>query len=175
MSTHRRWLLLVAGAATIGSAFGETPELGEPLDPDAVAAVDFTVLPDGNGLPPGAGTAVEGAAVYRSHCLACHGESGEGGVNDALAGGHGSLTGPSPTKTVGSFWPYATTVFDYVRRAMPFQSPGTLTNDEIYAVTAYVLYLNGIVGEDQEMNAESLPVVAMPNRDNFVWGYPPAQ
>ena len=140
----------------------EPPELGVPLDPGQVAAVDFTVLPDGDGLPPGSGTAREGAA-----------EDGSGGVNDALVGGLGSLATANPAKTIGSYWPYATTVFDYIRRAMPMQAPGTLGDDEVYAVTAYLLYLNGIVEEDDTMNRDTLPRVEMPNRDGFLPGWQP--
>jgi cytochrome c len=149
------------------------PGLGQELTAVELAAVDFTIMPDGDGLPPGSGNAVSGRDIYNQNCLACHGENGTGGVNDVLAGGHGSLTGSQPQKTVGSYWPYATTVFDYVRRAMPFQSPGSLSSDELYAVTAYLLFVNDIIAEDAEMSAESLPQVKMPNRDNFVWGYTP--
>ena len=144
-----------------------------PLDAEALAALDYTVLPDGDGLPPGAGTARAGADVFRQHCIACHGADGEGAVNDALVGGQGSLASDSPQKTVGSFWPYATTVFDYIRRAMPYQAPGTLDDDEIYAVTAYVLYLNGIVSEDDRIDQKTLPLVKMPNREGFTRAWPP--
>jgi len=113
--------------------------------------------------------------VYQQYCFACHGERGSNGVNDALAGGHGSLTSDQPQKTVGSYWPYATTVFDYVRRAMPLTSPGLLSNDELYAVTAYLLFINDIVDESHEIDAESLPAVKMPNRDNFTWDYAQAE
>ena len=167
--------LIVVGAllATCVGLAQESPGLGKPVDDETLVAIDYTILPDGDGLPEGAGTAIQGAVVYQQNCLACHGERGSGGINDALAGGHGSLTSQRPQKTVGSFWPYATTVFDYVRRAMPLQSPGTLSNDETYAVTAYILFLNGIVAEDEEMNAKSLALVKMPNRDGFVWAYQP--
>lgn len=151
----------------------EGPGLGEELTAEEVAAIDFTIMADGDGLPEGAGNAVSGRDIYNRNCLACHGENGSGGVNDVLAGGLGSLTGPRPQKTVGSYWPYATTIFDYVRRAMPFQTPGSLSNDEIYAITAYLLFINGVIAEDSEINAESLPQVKMPNRGNFVWGYTP--
>jgi len=150
-----------------------SPGLGEPLTADAVAAIDFVVMPDGDGLPAGSGTARAGAALYQQHCLACHGEGGRDGVSDALAGGHGTIDGPVPDKTVGSYWPYATTLFDYIRRAMPYVSPGSLDADEVYALTAYVLYLNDIVGESDEISQETLPAVRMPNRDNFVWVYEP--
>ena len=166
MSTSRRLMLL--GLWLAGGAFAESPGLGVPLSADEVAAIDFTVLPDGSGLPDGAGSAAEGAGIYRQHCLACHGEEGTGGINDALAGGHGSLATESAVKTVGSYWPYATTVFDYIRRAMPLQNPGIFDNDELYALTAYLLYINDIVAEDERLDAESLPLVKMPNRDGFV-------
>ena len=150
----------------------ESPELGEDVAATELAALDYVILPNGDGLPEGSGTAAEGAAVYQQYCFACHGEKGTGGSNDALSGGHGSLSSERPQKTVGSFWPYATTVFDYIRRAMPHQSPGILSHDELYAVTAYILFVNGIVGEDDDIDADTLPTVKMPNRDNFVWDYP---
>jgi len=149
----------------------DNPQLGEVVSPADLVIVDNTIMPDGDGLPDGSGTAAAGAMVYRQNCLACHGAGGKDGVNDVLVGGHGSLTTDRPQKTVGSYWPYATTLFDYVRRAMPFQSPGSLSNDDVYAVTAYILYLNDIVGENEEMNSYTLPAVRMPNRDNFVWAY----
>jgi cytochrome c len=170
----RKCLPVILGSLLAGFAMAqETPQLGEPVDADALAAIDYTVLPDGDGLPEGSGTAVEGAAVFRQYCIACHGEGGAGGINDTLVGGHDSLAGDRPQKTVGSYWPYATTLFDYVRRAMPLQAPGTLTNDEIYAVSAYLLHLNGIIAEDVPMTAETLPRVKMPNRDGFSWAYSP--
>ena len=151
----------------------ESPELGVAVGDDELAKADFTIMPDGDGLPDGSGNALTGAEIYRQQCLACHGEGGTGGINDVLVGGHGSLTTERPVKTIGSYWPYATTVFDYIRRAMPYQSPGVLSNSEIYALTAYLLYLNGIVEEDAELSAETLSGVEMPNRDNFVWAYSP--
>lgn len=172
MSMRKLTMLIIAGFCGVGVVLAdEGPGLGEELAADELAAVDFTIMPDGDGLPVGSGNAVKGRAVYNMNCLACHGENGSGGVNDVLSGGHGSLTGPKPQKTVGSFWPQATTIFDYVRRAMPFQTPGSLSNDEIYAVTAYLLFVNDIIVEDAEMDAESLPQVKMPNGGNFVWGY----
>ena len=145
------------------------PQLGRPLTDAEVVAVDFSVMPDGAGLPPGSGDAVQGELVYRQHCLACHGERGRDGINDRLAGGAGSLTSAAPVKTVGSYWPYATTLFDYIRRAMPYQSPGVLTDDQLYAVTAYVLHLNDILARDEVLDAERLPALEMPNRGGFVW------
>lgn len=157
----------------VTAAAQESPGLGEPVSAVEIEALDYAVLPDGDGLPDGAGTAKQGATVYQTHCLACHGAEGQEGINDRLAGGHGSLTTAKPVKTVGSFWPYATTVFDYVRRAMPYQTPGVLSNDELYSVTAYLLFVNDIVDEDAVMNAQTLRDVRMPNRDNFVWDYMP--
>jgi cytochrome c len=153
----------------------ELPSLGEPVSTEELARIDYTVMSDGAGLPDGSGDALTGGEIYRRSCLTCHGEKGTGGVNDDLVGGHGSLTTEKPVKTVGSYWPYATTLFDYIRRAMPYQSPGNLSNDELYAVTAYVLYLNGIIDERDKMNADTLAVVEMPNRDNFVWAYTPGE
>ena len=163
------WLCLVAAPLSAD----EGPGLGEPVDAETLAAIDFTIMPDGDGLPEGSGTAEEGAGIYLQHCIACHGEEGAGSINDRLVGGRGSLNSDQPIKTIGSYWPYATTVFDYIRRAMPLQQPGTLSDDEIYAVTAYLLYLNGIVEEDARLSATSLPMVEMPNRDGFSWDYSP--
>ena len=130
---------------------------------------DYLVGPKGTGLPKGRGTAVEGRAIYVQSCAACHGLRGEGS-NDypPLVGGQGSLKSDNPLPTVGSYWPYATTVWDYVNRAMPYQNPGTLKPDEVYAVTAYVLTINGIVSEAFELNDQTLPAVKMPNREGFV-------
>jgi cytochrome c len=170
---HKLLMLIacVLPVAMVGAEEG--PGLGEAVSAEQLAAVDFTIMPDGAGLPVGSGDAVAGREVYNRNCLACHGENGTGGVNDRLAGGHGSLTAERPVKTIGSYWPYATTIFDYVRRAMPFQTPGSLSNDEIYAVTAFLLHINGIIAEDTTLDADSLPDVVMPNRDNFVWDYRP--
>ncbi len=151
----------------------DSPTLGTPVSDDELAEVDFTIMPDGSGLPDGSGNAVTGAEVYGQYCLACHGEGGTGGINDVLVGGHGSLITEQPVKTIGSYWPYATTLFDYIRRAMPYQLPGVLSDNEIYSLTAYLLYLNSILDEDVELTAETLPGVEMPNRENFVWVYSP--
>ena len=150
----------------------EGPGLGIPATPQELAAWDISIQPDGEGLPPGSGTAAAGASVYTLHCFSCHGAKGEGQLNDVLVGGHGSLGGPAPRKTVGSYWPYATTLFDYIRRSMPYQQPHSLSDGEVYALTAYLLYLNGIIEEHQPMDAKSLPAVRMPNRDNFILAYP---
>ena len=147
-------------------ALAESPSAG------TIAAAAITVYPDGTGLPAGQGTARAGRMVYERQCRACHGASGTEGPNDALAGGAGSLASATPLRTVNSFWPHATTLFDYVRRAMPYTAPGSLSNDELYAVTAYVLSLDGIVTEDQVINADSLPGIAMPNADGFDSAWP---
>jgi hypothetical protein len=174
MSTPKRWLMSVFFLCLSPVALaGEGPSLGVPLSAEEVAEADITIMPDGEGLPAGSGNAKTGKSIYVANCLACHGKQGTGGINDPLVGGHGTLTSDRPQRTVGSYWPYATTLFDYVRRAMPYQAPGSLTNDEVYAVTAYLLYLNGIIGEDETLGAESLRRVKMPNRDNFVWAYSP--
>ena len=162
--------LVVLGCA--GPAARETPNLGRPATQAEIAGWDISIAPDGRGLPRGAGTPAEGALVYAQKCQACHGEKGAGGPNDRLVGGQGTLASKTPVRTVGSYWPYATTVFDYVRRSMPFIQPLTLTDSEVYAVTAYLLSLNGVIGERDVMDAETLPKVKMPNRDNFIPVYP---
>ena len=151
------------------AALAEGPELGRIATPDEIASWDISVGPDGAGLPPGRGTPKQGEAVYAQKCAACHGEKGAGKPNDQLIGGRGSLSGDqAPVKTVGSFWPYATTLFDYIRRAMPLNAAKSLSDDEVYAVCAYLLQLNGIIGEDNAMDAQTLPQVQMPNRDGFI-------
>ena len=150
----------------------ETPNLGRVATPAEVAGWDVSISPDGSGLPPGRGTSAQGAVVFERKCQSCHGERGAGQPNDRLVGGHGTLASKTPVRTVGSYWPYATTVFDYVRRAMPYTQSHSLSDDEVYAVTAYLLRLNGIIGESDVMNAETLPKVRMPNRDNFILAYP---
>jgi S-disulfanyl-L-cysteine oxidoreductase SoxD len=161
-------LLAACAAPTLAPAPTKSPHLGRLATAQEIAAADISIPPDGSGLPAGGGDVRQGAAVYAGKCVSCHGEKGVGKPADALAGGIGSLATPTPQRTVGSYWPYATTLFDYVRRAMPIQSPKSLTNDEVYAVTAYLLNLNGIVAENAVMNAQSLPQVKMPNRDGFI-------
>ena len=126
------------------------------------------IAPDGGGLPEGSGTMAAGREVFAARCASCHGAKGEGGIGAPLVGGQGTLNTAKPLKTVGSYWPYATTVWDYTNRAMPFNQPGLLKPSEVYAVVAYILNLNGIIGSDQVMDAKSLPKVKMPNRDGFV-------
>ena len=151
------------------TALAEGPGLGRLAAPDEIASWDISIGPDGAGLPPGRGTPKEGEAVYAEKCVACHGEKGAGKPNDQLVGGRGSLSGDqAPVKTVGSFWPYATTLFDYIRRAMPLNAAKSLSDDEVYAVSAYILQLNGIIGEADAMDAQTLPQVQMPNRGGFI-------
>jgi len=166
-------MMLIAVVGYTGSAAQETPTLGRPATPAEVAGWDISIPPDGTGLPPGSGTPEQGTVVYVQKCQACHGEKGAGQPNDRLVGGQGTLASASPVRTIGSYWPYATTVFDYVRRAMPYTQAQSLTNDEVYAVTAYLLHLNGIIGAQAVMNAQTLPQVQMPNRENFILTYPP--
>src|SRR5437870_12981114 len=166
-------VIAVVAAGCARATVVETPNLGRPATAAEIAGWDISVGPDGVGLPAGSGTALKGAAVYEQKCQACHGAKGAGQPNDRLAGGHGTLASKTPVRTIGSYWPYATTVFDYVRRSMPYVQPQSLTNDEVYAVTAYLLHLNGIIGESDEMNAQALPKVKMPNQSNFIVVYPP--
>jgi S-disulfanyl-L-cysteine oxidoreductase SoxD len=162
-------LALCAALLVTAPALAQAPQFGAPIASADVAPWDISIAPDGAGLPPGSGTATQGETVYAAKCQACHGEKGAGGPNDALVGGLGSLaSGKLPLKTVGSYWPYATTLFDYVRRAMPFQESKSLTEDELYAVSAYILALNGIVGAHDVLDAQSLPKVVMPNREGFI-------
>jgi S-disulfanyl-L-cysteine oxidoreductase SoxD len=150
------------------------PALGRTATAQEVAGWDISIPPSGAGLPSGSGSVADGAKVYAARCQTCHGEKGAGKPADALVGGVGTLGTSKQLMTVGSFWPYATTLFDYVRRAMPTTAPLTLTNDEVYAVSAYLLFLNGIVREDAVMNAQTLPQVKMPNHDGFVdWSRKP--
>ena len=154
-------LLLLAAAAA-------APHFGTPVDSAVIRAWDSSIPPDGQGLPQGHGSVSEGAAIYSQKCMACHGANGAGKPADRLTGGIGTLASPNPIKTVASFWPYATTLFDYIRRAMPISQPRSLSNDEVYALVAYILSVDGIVKKDAEMNADTLPKVRMPNRDGFI-------
>lgn len=176
MSTRNtRRLLAVCAALGAAQAFAqERPGLGVAISPADLAPWDISIETNGDGLPPGSGNAAKGAEVYAAQCMACHGEEGRGQPNDRLVGGQGTLDSLEQVRTVGSFWPYASTVFDYIRRAMPFNTPQTLTDDDTYALTAYLLYLNGIIGQDDVMNARTLARVRMPNADGFIVSYPPA-
>jgi cytochrome c len=142
--------------------------VGTPLSDQDSAAWNIDIAPDGRGLPAGSGDVATGARVFAAQCAACHGAQGEGLLGDALVGGRGTLASAKPKRTVGSYWPYATTLFDYIRRAMPFTAPESLSADDVYAVCAFLLNQNGIVPPDTRLDARSLPAVKMPNRDGFV-------
>jgi mono/diheme cytochrome c family protein len=162
--------LLFTGAAALCMA--QTPNLGRTLSPDEVKKLDLTIAPDGTGLPAGSGSVATGATVYSQKCQGCHGAEGAGKPQDRLTGGIGSLASATPVKTPVSFWPRATTLFDYIRRAMPISAPQSLSNDEVYAVTAYLLSIDGVVPKDAVLDAKSLAAVKMPNRDGFVRYWP---
>lgn len=159
-------LLIVVGAAV--AAGTEQTGLGTEPTAEELGVAGYTVFPDGKGLPAGSGTVSEGKAVYQQFCAACHGRNAEGDEAAALVGGRDSLTSERPRKTVESYWPYTTTLWDYIRRSMPYESPGSLTNDEIYGVVAHLLNLMDLVGEDDVLDHESLPKIEMPNRDGFI-------
>ena len=174
MFTHKRQrsTLALAMVLSLPAAYAASPNLGKPVDAAEIAGWDSSIMPDGTGLPAGSGTAVKGAPIYAAKCASCHGENGKGGVSSALIP-RGPITSINAAeKTIGNFWPYATTLFDYIRRAMPWQQPKTLTSDEVYALTAYVLALNQVIGENDAMTAATLPKVRMPNRDGFIIRFP---
>lgn len=157
-------LLVCFGAATAQ----DRPRLGRPVPVEAARRGELNVFPDGRGLPAGRGNAVEGAPIFRAKCAACHGDAGRGASAEELAGGSNALTAKSPDMTIGLYWPFATTLFDFTRRAMPMNAPGSLTDDEVYALTAYLLHAERVIGERDDINALTLPRVRMPNRDGFV-------
>ena len=163
-------LVALASVATALPSPAQLPTFGVGRTPtaDEVKAWDVTIPPDGKGLPPGSGTAALGKEIYTKRCASCHGEKGEDAKDGRLVGGRGTLTTDKPLLTIGSFWPYATTLWSYINRAQPLDEPGSLTPDQVYAVTAYLLYLNGIIGEHDVVDAKTLPQVRMPNRDGFV-------
>ncbi len=161
------WALVLAGAVSL-AAQSPTSGIGRPATPEEIRELGAAIAPDGGGLPPGSGSVAEGRGVFALRCARCHGDKAQGDVGPTLVGGRGTLAMPRPLKTVGSFWPYATTVWDYVNRAMPFDEPGLLKPPEVYAVVAYLLNINGIIADDSVMDARSLPKVRMPNRDGFV-------
>ena len=161
-------VLMLAGINPGADEVRPGPNLGERADSRAVSSHDWGIMPDGAGLPDGSGTAGEGKPIYDRLCVSCHGPGGLGDSADQLAGAQMQLTDEWPEKTIGTFWPYAPTLFDFIRRSKPMMEPGSLSNSEVYALTAYLLYLNGIIPEDQEMNAAILADVEMPNRDGFI-------
>jgi S-disulfanyl-L-cysteine oxidoreductase SoxD len=180
MSTHSGLVTAVGLALSLaaGAGFADAPNFGKPIDPAYFAAWDISIAPDGTGLPPGAGTPADGARIYAEKCATCHGPDGKGGVagvNSAPLVGGGPINDISAaTKTIANFWPYSTTLFDYIRRAMPWQQPRTLADDEVYALTAYILAQNKLIGENDTINAQTLPKVQMPNRNGFIVRFPEA-
>lgn len=162
-------LMFAASWSAQAESSGDGPEYGSPATPEQIAGWDIDVRPDGQGLPPGQGSVDEGSQIYQSRCASCHGTFGEGmGRYPKLSGGMGSLTDDRPEKTVGSYWPYATTLWDYIHRAMPFYAPQSLNDHQVYALVAYVLNLNNIVDADFVASQDSLAAVKMPNRDGFI-------
>jgi cytochrome c len=168
--------LVVVASAQAPPPFG----IGTPATRSEIATLDIDVRPDGTGLPPGSGTSREGGEIYARACAACHGANGEGGSADALVGAEPKATAPFGTEyerwrgerrdvpfTIGNYWPYATTIFDYVRRAMPANAPGTLTPNETYSLVAWLLWKNEIIADSEAMNAETLPRIVMPAHARF--------
>ncbi len=166
---------LIAALALLALATGanaEGPRLGKTISAEELAAWDSSVMPDGNGLPEGSGTAAQGAQIFAQKCVTCHGEKGVGGSASALLprGPITSINGGE--KTIGNFWPYASTLFDYIRRAMPWQAPKTLNSNEVYALTAYLLALNKVIDEGAGLDAATLAKIKMPNRDGLILRFP---
>ena len=155
---------LLADTLSKPAGFG----FGKPATPAQIAALDIDVRPDGKGLPKGSGNATEGKTIYQQKCAACHGATGTEGPNDRLVVGDTTKGGGRRIRAIGNYWPYATTVFDYIRRAMPFNQPGSLTDQEVYSLTAYLLNANGLWDEKTSLNAKNLPKIKMPARDHFV-------
>jgi S-disulfanyl-L-cysteine oxidoreductase SoxD len=155
----------------IGAALAESPRLGKPISQADLAEWDINILPDGSNLPLGSGKAADGVKIFAEKCALCHGDNGRGGIAARLIGGpsKASLDGG---KTIANYWPYATTLFDFIRRAMPFNQPRSLTDHEVYSLVAYLLAENKLIGENDEINATTLPKVRMPNRDNFIVRFP---
>ena len=168
MSTGKSLALAVAVSLFASAAVaGDGPGLGKPISEADLALWDMSIGPDGKGLPPGSGTVAQGAAIYAEKCEACHGKDGEGGRNAVLANAPGKSG-----RTMALYVPNATTIFDFTRRAMPWPQPKSLTSDETYALTAYILARNKVIGENEVMNPETLPKVQMPNRNGFISRYP---
>ena len=170
MSNKLKCALAVAGfcSTVLVSSAQESVRLGTPVSQAGLAGFDLIAEPSGVGFPSGSGTAAQGKTIFESRCAACHGLNGEGNSAATIIVGGDMQSEESPLRTVGSYWPYASTVFDFIRRAMPADAPKSLSDEEAYQVAAYVLYLNGLVGENEVLNAETLPQVRMPNADGFM-------
>jgi len=160
---------LTQGAA---SAMADAPGLGQPIQESDLKRWDISILRDGTGLPPGQGTAAQGAAIFAEKCMMCHGEGGKGGTSAALVGGGPLTAGIDTNKTIANFWEFSTTLYDYIRRAMPWPQPRTLSDDETYALVAFILAQNKLIAEGDAMNAQTLPRVRMPNRNGFIVRFP---
>src|ERR1700729_1981111 len=170
MPIHKSAWVLIALAALASSAAAETTTLygiGRAATPAEIAGWNIDIGRNGENLPPGSGTVAHGREVFEQQCSACHGEKGEGGVGERLVGGQGTIATAKPIKTVGSYWPYAPTLFDYIRRAMPQNAPQSLDNDDVYAVSAYILNMNGLLAPDATLDAKTLSAIKMPNREMF--------
>lgn len=172
MRFHSKFLVAVVAVAACLSAAAQTPDyknVGRTPTPQEIQAMDIAIGTDGKELPPGSGNAKTGARLFAEKCVACHGENQEGSAQaPALVGGKGTLTSLHPKMTAGSYWPFATTIFDYIRRAMPRYAEGSLKPDEVYSLTAFILYRNEIIKEDDVIDAATLPKIKMPNRDGFI-------
>ena len=165
--------LLALALVVSNAARADGPGLGKTIAEPDLKAWDISILPDGTNLPAGSGTSAQGAATFAMKCAVCHGEHGEGGISTALVGRDPPLTsGIDANKTIANFWEYSTTLFDYIRRAMPWTAPRTLTDNEVYGLVAFILAQNKLIGDNAVMNAQTLPKVKMPNRDGFIIKFP---
>jgi S-disulfanyl-L-cysteine oxidoreductase SoxD len=162
-------LLLAASQFSFAADNLTSPKLGQPTTETEIKTTNLSIYSNGQGLPKGSGNAQQGKLLYEKSCAACHGVKGIGASATELANGTHPLTSATPDKTIGTYWPYATTLFDFIRRSMPMTAPGSLTNDETYALTAYLLQINNVINEKQELNAQTLPKVLMPNAKGFIW------
>jgi len=172
MPTLRTAISIAALACASSPIFAQSPNLGRPVSAAELSPWDISIMPNGAGLPPGSGTPAQGERIFAAKCAMCHGENGRGGISAPLIS-RGPLDSINAAeKSIANFWPYPTTVFDVIRRAMPWQQPRSLTDNEVYALSAYILALNKLIGDNDAMNAETLPKVRMPNRDGFIVRFP---
>jgi cytochrome c len=170
MPTRKSILALLALTIVASSAHAETQGrygIGRTATEAEIAGWNIDIGRNGENLPPGSGTVAQGQEVFAQQCAACHGDKGQGGVGERLVGGQGTIATAKPIKTVGSYWPYAPTLFDYIRRAMPQNAPQSLSNEDVYAVSAYILNMNGLLPSDAALDAKTLSAIKMPNRSMF--------